>query len=1345
MLSSSTGAGTLLESTKNASISDKDFRAAMSYLKTLKLLDAGERVEFSIIHAVTVDALQSKRALDYLKVIEEVKNEIQYFFFNNFFDNALKYSEIRLAIYACHLSGYEEKYESAVASIPRDNFFETLGGWFLYSPVETGWLRTRHIEVQKVILEMKVSSFYRIGIVADQVPDLVACFNPLRSQKEYLGVFDNAFILHDIANANFENALITLNALDSKLYLCLGYKGIIAFLTKRNDDAIAYFEEAFKSVKKLTGKKKVSLGVLEMFFYCLSLFCTQDRKNYKKLNDIFSSLSDFPHHAIKTFELLNNVLLKLQGIESTSKVDYPFAENDIYSPFSVAIFSLANYWLNNKTISAKKYKQYLTQYESLCPLAAKIFAELIEIADPGDSENKKYLAQKNFENVVPFVSCVQLAEKWETVLDSLDYFFSNDKADSITQQKRLIWYVNPENRHIEALEQSSQAKGGWTKGRVVAMKHFYDSSGGGKLDYITELDKKLINTLINPQEYYDRYSYNYDFAWDEYRTPLALVGHQCVFHKQVPEMKLEFVSTPLELIVKEFDKKGEQYFHISLSHGAYMAKSFIEQETPSRYRVIEFPENIVPLFGMLGKDGIKIPTKAKDAIFSLLNKAGSSLQIRSELDDPNIPTQEGDSTPYIHLMPFDGGLKINLFVRPFSDNGPYLRAGSGNTHLIIFIDKAQLKAKRDLKAEVKKTEAVIKSCPTLAAGQDGSGEWILSDPEECLETLSILQDLPDVRIEWPEGQSLSVAKSSSFNNLSLKITRNKDWFSVGGLLKIDDDTVLDFQQLLSLMDSAQGRFIELKKNQFIALSNQFKKQLQDLKALGEETKDGYRIHNLGTLAVKGFVDKISNVEGDINWEAKFKTFQEMELFKPKLSKSLKVELRDYQKDGFDWISRLFYGGFGACLADDMGLGKTIQALAVIQSHASKGPCLIVAPTSVCHNWVAEIEKFAPTLSCHLLGEVNNREDKIVKITSNDILICSYTLLQQEIEFLEAKKWEIVVLDEAQAIKNSTTKRFQAAIQLNSKHRLALTGTPIENNLEEIWSLFRFVAPGLLGSKESFQKRFITSVNPEKDKNRRLALKNLIQLFMLRRTKNAVLQELPSRTEQTVFIDASAEESAFYEAIRRQALLNLSSIEEKKGGRKIHILAEISRLRRTCCHPKLTSPEINLPSSKLNVFFNLVDELLQNNHQALVFSQFVGYLDLVKKGLDEKNIPYQYLDGTMAALDRKKQVEDFQGGKSSLFLLSLKAGGTGLNLTAADYVIHLDPWWNPAVEDQAADRAHRMGQKRPVTIYRLIVRNSIEEKILALHKNKRDLADELLEGSNQIAKMTEEDLMELLSS
>jgi len=308
------------------------------------------------------------------------------------------------------------------------------------------------------------------------------------------------------------------------------------------------------------------------------------------------------------------------------------------------------------------------------------------------------------------------------------------------------------------------------------------------------------------------------------------------------------------------------------------------------------------------------------------------------------------------------------------------------------------------------------------------------------------------------------------------------------------------------------------------------------------------------------------------------------------------------------------------------------------------------------------------------------------------------------------------------------------------------GTPLENQLGELWNLFRFINPGLLGSLEQYNQRFAGPIERDRSVEARYRLKKLIQPFILRRTKTQVLQELPPRTEIPVYVELSAEENAFYEALRRDSLASLAQSGDVPGGQKhLQILAAISKLRRSCCNTRLVNADISLPSSKLAAFGDIVEELLDNKHKALVFSQFVDHLQLIKDFIAQRGIRYQYLDGSTPAKERQLRVDAFQRGEGDLFLISLKAGGVGLNLTAADYVIHMDPWWNPAVEDQASDRAHRMGQQRPVTIYRMIAKNTIEEKIVALHSHKRDLADSLLDGADMSGKVSADELLNLMKA
>ena len=467
--------------------------------------------------------------------------------------------------------------------------------------------------------------------------------------------------------------------------------------------------------------------------------------------------------------------------------------------------------------------------------------------------------------------------------------------------------------------------------------------------------------------------------------------------------------------------------------------------------------------------------------------------------------------------------------------------------------------------------------------------------------------------------------------------------------------------------------------------------------------------------------------------------------KPEVPSTFQAELRDYQVQGYNWLARLAEWKVGACLADDMGLGKTLQAMAMLLQRAPHGPSLVIAPTSVCMNWISEAKRFAPTLNLVQLGSAN-RKRTIDALTAYDVLVCSYGLLQQQTiaDMLKSVSWQMAVLDEAQMIKNVFTKRSRAAMQLQAEFKVITTGTPIENHLGELWNLFQFINPGLLGSLESFNRKFAIPIEKYKDHQARTHLKKLIQPFILRRTKNQVLEELPPRIEICLEVELSKDELAFYEALRQNAIKTLAEADSDQGGAQhLKILAEIMKLRQACCNASLVNKEMSLPSSKQTLFAEILEELLENNHKTLVFSQFVGHLHLIRTYLEEKHIRYQYLDGSTPTKQRKIAVDNFQAGDGDVFLISLKAGGVGLNLTAADYVIHLDPWWNPAVEDQASDRAHRIGQQRPVTIYRLVAKDTIEEKIVNMHATKRHLADTLLEGSDVSGKISSKALLELI--
>jgi len=453
-----------------------------------------------------------------------------------------------------------------------------------------------------------------------------------------------------------------------------------------------------------------------------------------------------------------------------------------------------------------------------------------------------------------------------------------------------------------------------------------------------------------------------------------------------------------------------------------------------------------------------------------------------------------------------------------------------------------------------------------------------------------------------------------------------------------------------------------------------------------------------------------------------------------ISPDLEKVLRPYQRQGIDWLVFLRHAGLGALLADDMGLGKTLQALCAVE-----GRTLVVAPTSVLHGWMREIDRFRPELSYSLYHGPGRRLDPEV-----DLTITSYALLRQDIDQLSAPTWDCVVLDEAQMIKNPESQIARAALRLDAKARFALTGTPVENRLDELWSQLHFLNRGLLGGRTQFRDRYSRPI-AEGDREVAARLRQRIRPFLLRRLKSEVAPDLPPLSEIVLDCELSTEERAVYDSVRAATVREV--VERlRAGGNVMAALEALLRLRQAACHSSLVPGQqaSTATSTKLETLYARLEEAVADGHKALVFSQWTSLLDHVEPGLRERGIAWHRLDGSTR--NRGEIVDRFQSESGEpVMLLSLRAGGTGLNLTAADHVFLLDPWWNPAVEAQAADRAHRIGQDRPVVVHRLIARNTVEEGILALHARKRALADAALEDADGSTRLSRDDLVELLEN
>jgi len=824
-----------------------------------------------------------------------------------------------------------------------------------------------------------------------------------------------------------------------------------------------------------------------------------------------------------------------------------------------------------------------------------------------------------------------------------------------------------------------------------------------------------------------------------------LIGHPDVFY--LPKLGVKDWDSKIGPVVTEAMRVSVKQGPLSIQARKLNDGSFSITKSDTLHRlsptlafsvgdgvlnVIEINAATERVLGLLAKS-VAVPMASVSALAGIATR--NSRSVRMELRQSDKSATAADSQIHILLEPTANGITAVTKVRPFGPElGPYFDVGDGDSGAVFLVDGELLLAKRNFAAERTDLAQLIAQAPRfaelLAAATPSESSFELG-----LDALDELQALsPAPIIGWPKGRGFKVLPAGKFD---IRVSAKKDWLGIEGEVEHSDGAV-KLAQLIALLASAKGRYVKLDEQRYLKITEQMRQRAQSLSPF----VDGKGNITISTLAGSVLADSLA-LEPIAQLKKAAEKMQAAFALNPPVPKTLQAELRDYQIEGFRWLLRMAHWGAGACLADDMGLGKTVQTIAALLARAPGGPCMVVAPTSVIGNWQRELIRFAPTLNVWRFDALD-RQTSLPKLGPFDVLLMSYGLMSLNVEQLEKTPFHTLVLDEAQAIKNASTQRAKAACQLDAKFRISLSGTPLENHLGELWSQMRFLNPGLFGSEEHFQKRFTNPIERDPQHPVKATLRKLIAPFLLRRTKAQVLAELPEKTEITLTIEPSAAELEFMQGLRLSALQKLGALATAPSDQRFHILAEITRLRRAACHPSLVAPELKIGSAKLAQLLELLQELKENKHRALVFSQFVDYLEIVKTALDAAGLSYQYLDGATPAKVRDQRVQAFQAGESDLFLLSLKAGGVGLNLTAADYVIHLDPWWNPAVEQQASDRAHRIGQTRPVTIYRLVMQGSIEEQILTLHGQKRELIDAMLSERETAKVMSPDELMALIA-
>lgn len=783
--------------------------------------------------------------------------------------------------------------------------------------------------------------------------------------------------------------------------------------------------------------------------------------------------------------------------------------------------------------------------------------------------------------------------------------------------------------------------------------------------------------------------------------------------------------------------EGAPGWHIDTSEG--VARPIDHRVSPAALRrLLRSPTIAEPASELIGLITYGLPKVA--------------LEVGSQLPDLNQVADVIDLTPTFRMRASGSLTEAHVALRAaYGEVEVEVRADGISPPVLILPPLEGQKRAKCIRCDIAAQQLAVEELLRTGLTPDESGEYFVAHADRAIQFWSEgVGSLPE---HWdlyvPEDLVGTHVRGKPIA-MNARVSSGVDWLSVK--ISYESEGIgVDRDELVRCLREGK-KFVRLSDNSFAQLDPttvqaMIDREIELMSAAGKTGK--LPLSHAGR--VQELLQHAHSATLSTGAKALFQKLASIDEIKAvKKPRTLKATLRPYQEQGLSWLYFVHEIGSGGVLADDMGLGKTIQTIAlllILKGERKEKPLrtLIVAPTSVVTNWIREIERFGPSLSTALWHGAGRREQRD-ELENANVIITSYALLRRDIDLLKGLRLDYAILDEAQNIKNPLSATAQAAKELNAERRLALTGTPIENRLSEIWSIFEFVSPGLLGPLQKFEERFARPID-QGDSKTAARLRATIHPFILRRTKNEVAKDLPAKLEVDKIIDLPPDQRAIYLQVLREVRAQVMGEVEKVGlaRSQLHILAGLTKLRQAACDPRL----LGLPrefshddSGKLNALRELVDEVESGGHKVLIFSQFVSMLKLVANALDEDKVRYEYLDGS--TIDRPQRIDRFQTDPTiPVFLISLKAGGSGLNLTAADTVIHFDPWWNPAVEDQASDRAHRIGQKKVVTVYRLVAAGTIEEKILQLKQKKKDLVSSVLsEDAGGAKTLTRDDLDDL---
>ncbi|MCQ2345096.1 MAG: DEAD/DEAH box helicase [Paludibacteraceae bacterium] len=1072
------------------------------------------------------------------------------------------------------------------------------------------------------------------------------------------------------------------------------------------DAAIKMYEKGIKASSghiKVKGTPKDALTEL-MYVIALGIRrSANDVEALQKLADKIKKQNEPENWAVGAF------VTYLKDGQQTVTNDFRFLKN-VKNVLARAIVNLFRVYAGEKPLEQ-------TSVEMDCALLRNEFWGMGKCDEKGGMPYEPLLAK------------IKRKEQWEVKIEAIMAKAGGKEAPEYAGERtvRTIYYVQGYNNATNIVDvkvQKKAKKGGWTKGAMMSETNWY----------FKNFDMDAIDT-----EVYDEWKkLRHKHAAGSGSFPKLSTVLRCC--KGTDKLYTDYADNgygPVEII------EEKPYIYTERKDGCITFYSNIPEKSlnnlcewsSDRHSITywELNDDIKDIFVMVAKLG-NVPESAEPMLEKMTAMLKDKVEIQSDIQGAmRLEEKEGNSILTVRVTPESTVYEARFMVRPLDGGCKYLEVGKGDEVIVDSDGTTRYKVTRNIKREKSNCKKI---CDLL--GFERTTNNTILNTERLLILMDSADEMKDVFcIEWPKGEALKIVKPSA-SAWNINAAAKAGWFELEGELRVSEGMVLTIAQLLEMARNGEGQYVRLSSGEYLKLSKKIRAQLNQLDAVSQNTRGKITVSELAMTFMKDAIDDIVDVEEYEMVEERKRLMRDAANKDYPLPEGLNAVLRPYQEDGYRWLMSLSHWGAGACLADDMGLGKTVQSIAFMLSKAGEGPQMVVAPASVIGNWRKELARFSPGLKVMMLNEMapGERGKALDSVGEGSIVVVTYGLLVTEKEAVTKVKWTTVVLDEAHTIKNKETKMSSVAMKLQAINKIMLTGTPVQNHLGELWNLFRFINPGLLGTYEHFQEKFVGS----ESNGSREALKRLVAPFLLRRTKNEVVRELPDKVEVTIPVQMQEDEMAIYEIIRRQAKAEL----EMGGPLSVNALAMMTKLRMTACSAMLAEKSWKGGCSKLDALIEKLMPIVESGNSVLVFSQFTSFLTMARERLEREGLKsYLYLDGSTPVAKRQKMVEQFQNGGQQVFLISLKAGGLGLNLTGASYVIHLDPWWNPAIEQQATDRAYRIGQQQKVTVYHLIAEGTIEEKIVRLHDTKREMADSILDGRSTAMRLTPEELMELI--